>query len=152
MAARAANTGLAVVRAQKVRMSTRMAAEASRIDLLRGHLAQLQNLGRISTGCDVGLPRPVATLTGDAFAAMHQRQFRMRIRGELLGNDPRGTEHKSRSRQTLSLTRRLFEPCLPEDEGARDELGRDRSADKTGRAMCRWMRATDAESTSTKRQ
>ena len=75
VAARAADSGFTVVRAQKIRMSTRMAGKARHIELLRGYLAQLQNLGRISARCHVGLAWTVATLTGDTFAAMHQRQL-----------------------------------------------------------------------------
>ncbi len=69
----AAYAGFAVFRTQEVRVSTCMAAEARRINLLRGHLAQLQNLGRISTGSDVRLPWPMTALAGHTFAAMHER-------------------------------------------------------------------------------
>ena len=53
VATRATHAGLAVIGAQKIGMSTRMTAKAGRIDLRRGHLAQLQNLSRVSSGSDV---------------------------------------------------------------------------------------------------
>jgi len=80
----AAYSGFRMVRAQEVWVSSRMAAETRRINLLRRHLAELQNLGRISAGSDMCLPWSVAALTSDPLAAMHERQLRMRIRGELI--------------------------------------------------------------------
>jgi len=86
VATRATHAGLAVIGAQKIGMSTRMTAKAGRIDLRRGHLAQLQNLSRVSSGSDVRSPGSMAALTGDTFAAMHERQFGVRVRGELCRN------------------------------------------------------------------
>jgi len=84
MAARTADTGSAVVRTLEVRVCSRMAAEARRIDLLGGHLAQPQNLGRISARLDVRLPWSMAALTCDTLAAMHERELGVRVRGKLL--------------------------------------------------------------------
>ncbi len=80
----ASNSGFRVIRAQKVRVRTRMAVEAGRIKLLRRHFAQLQNFGWVSAGRYMCRPWSVAALTRHALAAMHQRQLGMWVRLELL--------------------------------------------------------------------
>ena len=79
VAADATHVGLSVRRAEEVRMSACVAAEASGIYGLGIRSRKIQDLCLVAARLYVSLPRPVAALTGDALTAMLQRQFGMRI-------------------------------------------------------------------------
>jgi len=79
MAAGAADSGLRMLGALKVRMRARMACEAGRIDSLWRSLGELQYLRLVSAGLHVRLPGPMAALAGKARAPMHQAQGGVRI-------------------------------------------------------------------------
>ena len=56
-------------------MSISVAAQAGRIDLLRGELIQLDDLGDIATGFHVRLASAVAAFAGSTCSAMLKRKF-----------------------------------------------------------------------------
>ena len=75
----AADPGLGMLGALKVRMRTRMAGEAGRIDCLWRSLGELQDLRFVPAGFHVLLPRSVAALAGKARAPMHKGHGGVRI-------------------------------------------------------------------------
>ena len=79
VAADATHVGLSVRRAEEVRMSACVAAEASGIYGLGIRSRKIQDLCLVAARLYVSLPRPVAALARDALTAMLQRQFGMRI-------------------------------------------------------------------------
>src|SRR5277367_3106926 len=66
----AANIGFAVCRVRKIRMRTSMAGQALRIDDSGQGFAELEDLCRVAACFHVRLAGPMATFTGNAFAAM----------------------------------------------------------------------------------
>ncbi len=86
MTARAADAGFGVIRAEEVRVSARVALQTGRVDLFRGHLGHLENFCRISAGRNMCSAWSMAALTGDTFAAMHERKLRVGVRRELCRN------------------------------------------------------------------
>jgi len=74
----------AVGRPLKIRVGSRVAAEALLVDHPGRRLTELEDLRCIPARIDVGLARPMAVLAGDALVAMHEGHSRMRIFGEFL--------------------------------------------------------------------
>jgi hypothetical protein len=74
----------AVRGAFEIRMRRCMAAEACLVDLLRRCLGETEDFGYVTATFDVLSPRPVAAFASYAFAAMQQRQMRMRISGKFV--------------------------------------------------------------------
>jgi len=86
VAARAADAGLGMRRTQKVGMRASVTTEALFINLLGRGLGGVEDLGDIAAALHVGLPRPVASLAGNASLAMHHGNLLVRIVGEALCN------------------------------------------------------------------
>ena len=68
----------------KIRVRSCMAGKAFPIHNLRGSLAELEDLGGVAPRLHMLLTRPMAGLAGNPFTLVHQREFPVRIVGELL--------------------------------------------------------------------
>lgn len=74
VAAGAGNTRFSVRRTLIVWVRCSVAAEARGIDLFFRRLGEAKDLGRVSTGIDMGFPWSMAAFTGRALAPVHQCQ------------------------------------------------------------------------------
>lgn len=86
MAAYAADIGLGVRRAGKVRMRAGMAAEAFCIDILGGSLGGIEDLGLVAAAVHVLFARAMAVFAGHADAIVHGRGFIVLVAGKALGD------------------------------------------------------------------
>ena len=86
MAADAAQARLGVRRAIEIRMDSSVATLTGGVCLFGRRFARQENLGDVSATLDVRLPRSVAALAGDAFAAVLQGKLRMRIVRKVLAD------------------------------------------------------------------
>jgi len=81
VAAKTTHTRLGMRGAEEVGMSISVAAQAGRIDLLRGELIQLDDLGDIATGFHMRLASAMAAFAGSTCSAMLKRKFGVRVVG-----------------------------------------------------------------------
>lgn len=84
MATDAAHARFAMSRSIEVGVRPQVTTEALFIDLFGGRLGEAKYLGHVATRLHMGLRWTVAALASNSFAAVHQCQLRMRIRGEVL--------------------------------------------------------------------
>jgi len=80
----AANIGLRMGGALKIRVRAGVAAKAGLVDLLHAQLVEAANLRDIASAFDVGLAGAVATLAGHTLAGMFEGEMRVGIRAKLL--------------------------------------------------------------------
>ena len=107
-------------------MRSRVAAQAGRVHILCGHFAQLLDLGNVAAALDVGPARAVTALAGCARAIVSQRELRVRVVAELLGDlGVAGRAHirtdkigRIGSRRVLRHSRLLFCARGIEDPGS----------------------------------
>lgn len=84
VAAYAADPSLGMRRAQEVRVRSRVALQAGRIDFLRRSFSRVEDLCYIAAAIHMGLARAVAVLAGDPGAAVHFGHLGVGVIGEFL--------------------------------------------------------------------
>ena len=86
VAADAAHIRFCMRRALKIRMCSRMAAQALFIHFLSRVLCGIKDFGYVAAAVNVGLACAVAVLAGHTVAAVHLRHLGVRIVGKLLAH------------------------------------------------------------------